>query len=327
MRKITDFIIKKFFSYLLTLFILVTSIFFLLRLTPGDPVSKYISPELSSDLAEKVRSSFHLNDSIILQYWAFLKNMLSGNFGVSYEYHQPVFTVIGEFLPFTFTFAIISFCIQFFAGTGLAYYTVRRQNRFLEKIADFTALTVYSVPAFLIGIFLIYVFSLLLNIFPSADFYTAGFEEKNLFGKISEIISHSVLPVLTLSIPGIVIFYKYSKENLKSVLDKSFVKYLYSNGVNEREIYRRHIFPNIMPQLISLSGVELSMLLGGALVTEVLFNLPGMGRMTVTAILQRDYPLIVASTFLSGVFVIICSFAGEILRGIIDRRLVMEVYS
>jgi peptide/nickel transport system permease protein len=327
MRKITDFIIRKFFSYLLTLFILVTSIFFLLRLTPGDPVSKYISPELSNDLAEKVRNSFHLNDSVILQYWAFLKNMISGNFGVSYEYHQPVFTVIGEFLPFTFAFALISFSIQFFTGIGLAYYTVKRHNKLLEKIADFAALTVYSVPAFLIGIFLIYIFSLLLNIFPSADFYSAGYAEKNLLGKINEIVSHSILPLLTLSIPGIVVFYKYAKENLKSVLDKSFVKYLQSNGVNEKEIYRRHIFPNIMPQLISLSAVELSMLLGGALVTEVLFNLPGLGRMTVTAILQRDYPLVVTATFLSGVFVIICSFTGEILRGIIDKRFIMGTIS
>lgn len=327
MKKIINLFTRKFFSYLLTLYLLVTLIFFLIRITPGNPVSKYISPELSKDLAEKVRVSFHLNDSITGQYAAFLKNIVTGDFGISYEYHQPVFNVIKEYLPFTIIFALTSFLIQFIIGVGLAIYAVKKKRKVIEKAVDSLALAIYSLPTFLIGVILVYVFSLLLNILPSADIYSTSFNDMNLFEKTYDILIHAILPLITLSLPGIVVFYRYAKENIKTLLDRSFIRYLYSNGINEKEIYREHILPNILPQLISLSGVELSILLSGALITEVLFNLPGMGRLTVTAILQRDYPLIVACTFISGLFVLICNFAGEIARGLIDKRLIKEVLS
>jgi peptide/nickel transport system permease protein len=282
---------------------------------------------MSSELAQKVRESFQLNESLLTQFWAFVKNMLSGNFGVSYEYHRPVFSVIGNFLPFTVCFAITSFILQFTAGITLAVYVVRKKHKFVEKIADTLALGIYSVPSFLIGIFLIYVFSLMLNVFPSSDLYSSSFENKDSVQRIFEIMYHLILPVITLSLPGGVIFYKYAKENLKANLDLSYVRFLYSNGIDEKTIFKKHVLRNILPQMISLSGVELSVLLSGALVTEVLFNLPGMGRMTVTAILQRDYPLILASTFVSGVFVILCSLIADSVRGIIDKRIMKEIYS
>lgn len=327
MKKNIYLFTKKFFSYLLTLYLLVTLIFFLIRITPGNPVSKYISPQLSQNMAEKVKSSFHLNDSISEQYTAFLKNIVTGEFGISYEYHRPVFDVIKEFLPFTVGFSLTSFAFQFIAGVWLALFMVKKKSALLEKGTDGAALAVYSMPTFLIGVSLVYVFSLKLNILPSADIYSTSFNELNIFGKIAEILIHSILPLITLSLPGIVVFYRYTKENIKTLRDKSFIRYLYANGVSEKEIYRRHILPNILPQLISISSVELSILLSGALITEVIYNLPGMGRLTVTAIMQRDYPLIVACTFISGLFVLVCNFAGEIARGIIDKRLIGEALS
>jgi peptide/nickel transport system permease protein len=253
--------------------------------------------------------------------------MATGNFGISYEYHQPVFNVIKEYLPFTIIFALSSFVIQFILGALLAIYTVRKKQSALEKAVDNIALAVYSLPTFLIGVILVYIFSLTLNIFPSADIYSTSFNDKNILEKAYDLLVHSVLPLITLSLPGVVVFYRYTKENILALMDKSFICYLTANGIDEKEIYRKHIFPNILPQLISLSGVELSILLSGALITEVLYNLPGMGRLTVTAILQRDYPLIVACTFISGLFVLICNFTGEIVRSIIDRRLIKEIFT
>lgn len=327
MKKNFYFLTKKFFSYLLTLFLIVTIIFILIRLTPGDPAAKYISPELSGDLAEKVRISFNLNESILVQYASFIKNMFTGDFGVSYQYHQPVFKVIEEYLPFTALFALTSFAIQFLIGLSAAAYIVRKGNRFLTKLFDSIALGVYSLPTFIIGVFLIYIFSLKLKLFPSADIYSLNFDDLNFVSKVYEIFIHAVLPLVTLSLPGVVVFYRYAKENIYSIKEKNFIRYLYSNGLSEKKIYKEHIIPNLLPQLISISGVELSILLSGALITEVLFNLPGMGRVTVTAILQRDYPLIVASTFISGAFVLLCNLICDILRGAIDKRIMMDELS
>ena len=326
MKNFLKLFLRKLLSYAITLCLLVTFIFFIIRITPGDPAAKYISPQFNKELADNVRASYNLNEPLLSQFGAFLGNALSGNFGISYEYHQPVFSVVKNYLLFTVLFALTSFLIQFAAGTGIALYVTKRRGSRFEKIFDSLSLAVYSLPTFLIGVILVYIFSIKLNIFPSSDLYSPDFSSKSIFEKIFEIISHSILPLLTLSIPGIVIFYRYAKENLTAALNKSFVTYLRSNGMGEKEIYRKHILPNIMPQLISLSAVELSILLSGALITEVIFNLPGMGRVTVTAIMQRDYPLIVATTFLAGVFVLACNFAGEILRGIIDRRIAEEIF-
>ncbi len=313
MRKLLYLSLNKLFSYALTLFILVTIVFFMIRITPGEPSAKYLSPGFNLELSKKIEDSFHLNESLVSQYSAFIGNVIRGDFGISYQYHLPVFRVIMDYLPFTVIFAAVSFIIQFAGGISIASALSRRKNPKLTSIADSIALIIYSMPAFLIGIILIYIFSVKLNLLPSADLSGSG-------GGFWDTVVHMILPVITLSLPGMVLFYKYASENINTVKGKNYIKYLRSEGIEERIIYRKHIIPNILPPLISLSAVELSILLGGALVTEVLFNLPGMGRVTVTAILQRDYPLIVASTIITGFFVIMCGLAGEIIRGILDKR-------
>lgn len=320
MRKLLYISLNKLFSYAIALILLVTIVFFMIRITPGEPSAKYLSPGFNLELSKKIEESFHLNESLFSQYTAFIKNIFKGDFGTSYQYRLPVFEVIMDYLPFTILFAMASFIIQFTAGITLAAAVSKRKNSRIAGFIDSAALVIYSMPSFLIGIILIYIFSVKLNILPSADLSGAG-------GGAGDLLLHMILPLITLSLPGIVLFYKYAGENINTVTGKSFIKYLRAEGVEEGKIYRRHIIPNILPPLISLSAVELSVLLGGALVTEVLFNLPGMGRITVTAILQRDYPLIVASTIMTGVFVMLLSFIGEIARGIIDKRIKKEFSS
>jgi len=130
------------------------------------------------------------------------------------------------------------------------------------------------------------------------------------------------LPLITLSIPGIAEFYKYLRDNFEEINNKSFVENLRAHGLRESEIIRKHIIPNSINPLISIAGVELGLLLGGALITEVIFALPGMGRLTVNAIFARDYPLIVGCTFVSGVLVIITNLLADVVKAKLDKRVV-----
>jgi peptide/nickel transport system permease protein len=324
-KEIIKILIKRILSSLLVLFLLITFLFFLLRISPGKPYQKYISPDLSPKLSSLVKESFNLNSSLPDQYKTFVINLMRGDFGISYTYRIPVFEVIKKYLPFTLIFSFISFIIQLLMGFFLAVISIKKINGFWDKTISKTSLALYSIPSFVIGVSLIFFFSDLLKIFPSSGLNSFDFNSYSFLGKLADYTTHMILPLITLSLGGIIIFYKYLYDNILEVYNKSFVENLRMHGLTEKEITRKHIIPNAVSPLISVAGVELGLLFGGALITEVIFSLPGMGRLTVNAILSRDYPLVIGCTFIAGVLVIITNLFADIIKAKIDKRLLKGI--
>jgi len=318
-------LLKRVLSSLFIMFLLISFMFVLLRLSPGGPTDKFISPQMSPELAAKVKESFNLNASVASQYESFLINVVQGDFGISYTYRTPVISVIGDYLPFTIIFALLSFIFQISLAFLLALLSVRKLDGFVDRTISKLSLVVYAIPSFVIGISLIMVFSVYFRIFPSsglASFDSASF---SFFQKLGDFAGHMVLPLITLSLGGTAVFYKYLRDNIVEIYNKPFVLNLRANGVSERKITMRHIIPNAIGPLISVAGVELGVLFGGALITEVIFSLPGMGRLTINAILSRDYPLVIGCTFVAGMLVIISNFAADLLKTKIDKRLIKDM--
>ncbi len=133
------------------------------------------------------------------------------------------------------------------------------------------------------------------------------------------------MPLITLTAAGVALFYKYIKESMDDVLHQTFVINLRASGVNENIILRKHVIPNALRPLISVAGVELGILLGGALITEVIFSLPGMGRLTVDSIFSRDYPLVIGCVFTAGAVMILANFLADIIKLKIDKRLIKGI--
>ncbi|MHB1686715.1 MAG: ABC transporter permease [Ignavibacteriaceae bacterium] len=324
-KEILQLLFKRIFTSAIVLFLLISFLFFLLRLSPGDPSLKFISPDLSPKLAAKVRESFNLNSSLVDQYKTFIINLVRGNFGISYTYRIPVLSVIKDYLPFTLIFSSISFLIQIFAGFFLALVSVKKINGAFDKTISKLSLIVYAIPSFVLGVSLILVFSSALNLLPSSGLSSFDSGSFSFFQRLSDYAVHLVLPLITLSLSGVAVYYKYLRENLEDVYNKTFVLNLRSNGFTEKGITRKHVIPNAINPLISVAGVELGLLFSGALVTEVIFGLPGMGRLTVNAILLRDYPLVVGCTFVSGVLVIFSNLVADLIKVKLDKRLLKGV--
>ena len=318
-------LIKRFLSSLLTLFLLVSFLFIIIRLSPGDPTDKYVSAKLGNELSERIAEKFSLNEPVIDQYFSFIKNALNGDMGVSYNYRLPVFQVIWEYFSFTLVFATISFILQIILSIALALWVIKKQNRRLENFISNTALLVYSIPAFVLGVALIYLFSVNLNLFPISGLKSLDYDNFSFFSKVLDKVYHLVLPMITLTAAGIALFYKYIKESMDEVLHQVFVTNLRASGVDEKSILRRHIIPNALRPLISVAGIELGILLGGALITEVIFSLPGMGRLTIQSVLSRDYPLVIACVFTAGVVMILANFLADIVKLKIDKRLIKGI--
>lgn len=321
-QRLITVLLRRLLSSFVVLFLLISFVFVLIRLAPGDPAQKFISPELSKELAENVRASFGIDSPIHIQYIKFIGNIITGDLGVSYNYRSTVLSIIFDHLPFTMIFASLSFIIQILIGFWLAVSTYKKKNSFYDKSINKLSLIGYSTPAYVLGVILIYFFSLQLKIFPSSDLQSFDFDELSTFAKLLDYAKHLALPLATLSLAGIVIFYKYLRDNLDSIENKMFVTNLRAMGVNEKTILYRHIIPNAIGPMISVAGIELGVLFSGALITEVIFGLPGMGRLTVNAIMLRDYPLVVGCSFVSGVLVIITNFTADVIKVIIDKRLI-----
>lgn len=327
MNKKLKLVLKRLLSSILILFLVITMVFILIRISPGDPAQKYISPKLSPELAQQVRSSFNLDESIAAQYINFLKNIASGDFGISYEYRMPVMKVVIEFLPVTLLLALLSIILQIILGYYTAIIAIKRKNKFTDRMLRKSSMVLYVTPGFVLGLILIYIFSVQLDLLPSGSFKSYFFDELSLIGKLKDIFSHLLLPVLTLSLPGAALFFNYFRDGIEEVLHKDFILYLRASGVSEKIIFRKHVLPNSLKPVLSIAGIELGFLLSGTLITEVIFSLPGMGKLMVASILSRDYPLVIACAFVSAVFIIFSNFIFDLIKVKVDKRIWKEILS
>lgn len=318
-------IFKRIISSIIILFLLITFLFFIIRIAPGDPAQKFLSPNLSPQLAQQVRESFHLDSPVTSQYLSFIENLFQGDLGISYDYRMPVSSVVWEYLKFTLIFAALSFIIQMIVSFILAFFSVKKIDGKLDRFISGSTLVIYATPAFVIGVFLIYIFSVQLNLFPTSGLESLDASSYGFISRIGDYLYHLVLPLITLSLGGIAVFYKYLRDNLQDVYNQQYILNLRANGFSGKEILRKHVIPNAVSPLISVAGIELGILFGGALITEVIFGLPGMGRLTINSILSRDYPLIIGCSFTAGVLIILTNFIADIIKAKIDKRLIKGI--
>ena len=318
-------LLTRLLSSILTLLLLVSFLFIIIRLSPGDPTDKYISAKLGSELSERIAEKFSLNQPVTDQYLSFVANVFRGDMGVSYNYRLPVFEVVWEYFSFTLVFASISFIFQMSLSIWLALWVIKKRNKWLDNFVTNTSLFVYSIPAFVLGVTLIYIFSVHLDLFPISGLKSLDHDGLSFFSQILDQLYHLILPLITLSAGGVALFYKYIKESMDEIKNQTFILNLRASGLDEDIILRKHILPNAIRPLISVAGVELGIILGGTLITEVIFSLPGMGRLAIDSILSRDYPLVIGCVFTAGAVMILASFLADLVKLKIDKRMIKGI--
>ncbi len=318
-------ILKRISTSLIVIFLLITFIFILLRLAPGDPTQKFLSPQLSPQLASRVAESFNLDKPVLSQYFSFVKNLFTGDFGYSYNYRQPVLSVIKDYFLFTLLFSTISFFIQLIISYNLVKISFRKTGGTIDKSLSKLSLILFATPSFVLGLILVYIFSVQLDLLPTSGLKSIFHDDFSFTGKIWDYVLHLILPLITLSLAGIAVFYSYLRDSVEEIFNKSFIVNLKAGGYSDREIFVKHILPNAARPLISVAGIEFGILLSGALITEVIFSLPGMGRLTVNAIFNRDFPLVIGCSFIAGVMMILSNLIADLIKIKIDKRLLKDL--
>ena len=316
------YIIKRLLIAVPLIFGVLTLTFFIIRLAPGDPAAYFIQPGISPHVAEQIRDQYGLNDPLPVQYIKWISSVLHGDFGRSFSRaQQPVFDVIAEALPVTVTIALLTLIANFIFGIIIGIISAVRQNSVLDRVLTVIALFFYSMPEFWFALMMIIMFSLKLPLFPASGLNEIGAESFGTVGFILDRLWHLVLPVTVLSINGAAGIARYVRGSMLEVIRQDYIRTARAKGLKERVVIFKHALRNALLPVITLMGSSLPFIFSGALFIEVIFAFPGMGRVTVEAIFSRDYPLIIANTFISGSLIVLGNLVADVFYAVADPRI------
>jgi peptide/nickel transport system permease protein len=246
---------------------------------------------------------------------------LQGDFGRSFSRHQPVFDVILDAVPITISLALIGITMQFIFGILLGVISAVKQGTKLDRTLTVSALFIYSMPEFWLSLMLIILFSLKLGWFPASNLNSIGADSLGTVEFILDRLHHLVLPIFVLSLGGIAGLARYVRGQMLEVIRQDYIRTARAKGLSEKVVIFKHALRNALLPVVTILGGSLPALFSGALFIEVIFAIPGMGRIAVEAVFARDYPLIIANTFISGTLIVLGNLLADVLYAVVDPRI------
>ncbi|MDU4962444.1 MAG: ABC transporter permease [Sporomusaceae bacterium] len=298
------------------LFLISVGAFILVHLTPGDPADMYISPDMTKEQIELTRIALGLDKPWLVQYFDWIKNLAGGNLGFSFTNRQPVEEIILQRLSPTLILMSVSLLVAYLTAIPLGIVAALNRNLFFDRfIVGWTFFNV-SFPPFFLGLALIYVLAVQLAIFP-----TGGM---GVLGRENDIVSrgmHLVLPVIVMASQFSANMIRYVRASVLDVLAQNYIRTAVSKGLSGWQILLSHVFRNSLIPIITVVGTDLPKIIGGAVITEQIFQWPGIGSLTVAAINSRDYPILMAVVILSAVVVLLANLLVDVLYAVIDPRI------
>ncbi len=287
-----------------------TVVFVMLRVAlPGDPAKVMAGDRASPELIEQIRHNLGLDRPVIEQYLIFLRNFVQGDLGRSVKFREPVVGVIVKAFPFTATLTFLCVTIGTTLGLVIGVMTAVYQRTWIDNFGIVVAVLFYSIPTFWLGLMLILIFSVGLRILPVQGVGTW---------------KHFVLPVTTLGLGQSALIARLTRSSMIEVLSTDYVRTARAKGLAQRHVLIRHALQNTLIPVITVVGLSVGGLLGGAVITESIFGLPGVGRLAIDAISNRDYPMIQGAVILVAASFVFVNLLVDIIYAFVDPRIRYE---
>ena len=321
------YILRRLLGAIPLLLGVATLIFFILNLAPGDPTALYFNANVPPEVLEQLRHNFGLDQPIHIRYFKWLGSFLTGDFGFSFGQGRPVIEVIGDALPNTLILAFLALVVVFTIGVLIGIFQAVRQYSWMDNILSVVSLFFYSMPSFWLGLMLMLVFSLKAHqwgwpvTLPATGITSVDYEFLSPVDKIRDRIDHLILPTMTLALVLAAGIARYTRGQMLEVIRQDYIRTARAKGVPERTVILRHALRNSMIPVITLLGLYLPTLFSGSVFVETIFSWPGLGRVIVDAIFQRDYPLVMATSFIFAVMVVIGNLIADVLYAVADPRI------
>ncbi|MEO6013970.1 MAG: ABC transporter permease [Devosia sp.] len=312
------FVLKRVTAMLLTLFFASIIIFGFIHVIPGDPIYVMLGDTATPEQAEKVRHSLGLDQPIIVQYLQWARRALTGDLGRSIFYQAPVLEAIADGAETSILLASITMVWVLLIGVPIGMIAAMRHGSWLDQTLSGAAMLLASVPTFWVGLYFILIFAAWLGWLPSSG-YPSIFDE----GGIANL-RYLLLPSLTLAAPNAALILRLTRASMLDVSREDFVRTARAKGIRPWRVTTRHIFRNALLAVVSAFGFTFAALLSEAVVTETVFALPGIGRLVVQSILNRDYPVIQGIVLVVVVIYLVVNLIVDISYGLLDPRVEMQ---
>lgn len=278
-------------------------IFIMLNVIPGDPITVLMKDHIKPDVIENLRQSMHLDDPMIVRFGRYLWDALHGDLGTSYKLHRPVNSLIFEMLPNTLVLAICSAVLSWIIGIPVGVVSAVKKNTLLDRIFMGFTLFGVSMPVFFIALILQYLFQ---GVLPVSGFTSWR---------------HLILPSIVLGWSGAGSIARLTRSNLLGVLKSDYIRTARAKGLKENLVVVRHALKNSLLPVITMMAIQVADLMSGAVITETVFGIPGIGRLSVTAINNRDMPLLQGTVIFTTMIIILGNLIADILYSVVDPRI------
>ncbi len=301
-----NYIRRRLLQSLVVIWGVTLLVFVLVRLAPGDPATMLLAESATPEQLEEVREKWGLNDPIWVQYAVFMRNALQGDLGNSLFFQKPALEILLERMPATLQLSAAALIFSLSIAIPVGVLSAIRRNSFWDYLGTSLAMLGQAMPPYWLGIMLILLFSVKLGWFPTSG--RGG-------------IAHLVLPAVTLGSVLMALITRLVRSGMLDVLNQDYVRTARAKGLPERVVIARHAMRNILIPLVTVIGLQLGALFGGAVITESIFAWPGVGRLALQAISARDYPLVQASVLLISIVYVFLNLAVDIFYVYLDPRI------
>lgn len=314
--------LKRLAASLPTLVLILIGLFLLLQLAPGDTVDALMAQMGGGDarLAEDLRRFYGLDLSVAAQLGNYLWRLVRFDLGFSSIYGKPVATVIFERLPATILLMTAALSFAFFFGLVLGVVAARRVNKWPDTLISTLGLVFYATPSFWFGLMAIVLFAVYLQWLPAGGFEDIAMGYSGL-ARTLDIARHLVLPTLTLGLIFLAIYLRIMRASMLEVLTLDFVRTARAKGLDETRVVTRHVLRNALLPMVTLIGLQAGTMLGGSVVVESVFSLPGLGRLAYESVVQRDLNTLLGIVFVSALLVIVVNFVVDLVYARLDPRI------
>ncbi len=309
------YIIKRIFMTVPVMIVVALFVFLLLRLSPGDPAAVIAGDYATAEDVQRIREKLGLSEPIFVQFMTWLGSLIQGDLGTSIFSNKPVTELIGQRLEPTLMLALTTIIFSIFVAVPLGTIAAFRSGSWIDRLVMLFSVGGFSVPVFVLGYVLIYLFSMTWRILPVQG-YRSPFEDGLL-----PFLQHIILPTITLSVIYIALLARMTRASVMEVLEEDYIRTARAKGLSEVKILMQHALRNAAVPIVTVIGIGIALLIGGVVVTESVYNIPGLGRLVLDAVLARDYPIIQGLILFFALIYVLLNLLIDLTYTLFDPRI------
>ena len=312
---------KRILTGILIILVSLVINFMLIHLAPGNPISLLAGKDNpSQEMIDALTEKYGLNDPIHIQFISYVKTLLKGDLGYSIMSSEPVSKLIFEKVGPTLLLALTSILLAVVIGTATGIFAARKRGSLFDVTMNGLSYVFDSTPGFWLGLMFILIFASKLKIFPTAGMVDLRAQHEGM-AKVFDILWHLALPLITVTLIQIPYYFRIARASVIQTMSEDFITTFRAAGMKENKIFSKYIFKNAILPTITVFGINLAYVISGVAIIEIVFAWPGMGRLMMTAISKRDYPLLMGIYLILSVSIAVCMIVVDLIYAVIDPRI------